>query len=392
MWLVTKVKGMADRLDRTLKIERLRTIGELESIRPAWNALAADCPFRQWEWLYSWWEAFSGCGELYVLRATDHAGNVAGIAPWFLERSLARGCRVRQIGSGKACSDYQSLMTTPIHQRAVAEAMADWLIQAAQNRTDRWDELDLEAICQEDPVTDRMVDRLQQQGLAVEWRPQLSLLASSPGERLGSVRAGAPFVSQTKEIEAAATAIRGVGASKTTACRNRRRSESLLRQSGRLPSTAPGGETAGGMLRRTAIYSVLACGGKRFHSAGQLLLTRLEIDGQPAAANFCLVRDRQCSVYQCGMDPEQATHQPGWLLNVLLLRELIEQGFDCCDYLRGDERYKLDLGARPVGQRHLRVAAPHSIARLRHRAWVTQDRLRNWADPWVDAVRGNFVT
>jgi CelD/BcsL family acetyltransferase involved in cellulose biosynthesis len=361
-----------------MKVERLCTLEELEAIRPVWNQLAGDSPFRQWQWLHSWWQAFSTEGELYVLQVVDSAGQVIGIAPWYLERSLTQGRRIRQLGSGRACSDYQSVLVQPEHESAVAETLADWLLSAGQLPQHRWDELDLEASAEDDSPMSLLADCLRHRDLTVDWRPQLTCWGVPLPDDWDAFVRSRSSSSKRRRLARLKRLYVDTGRAVLRRAETREEVDCFFGKFVELHQRRWAGTSETGCFADSRFTRFLHQAAGHFSAVKQLELTQLYIDGRLAAANCCFVSRDCCSVYQCGMDPAEAEHQPGWLLNVLLLRNLMERGFRYCDYLRGDERYKRDLEAIPRRQRHLRVAAPRSLARLRHQAWVTKDWLRQW--------------
>jgi CelD/BcsL family acetyltransferase involved in cellulose biosynthesis len=371
-----------------VKVERLQTMTELESLRPVWNDLAAAVPFRQWQWLHSWWETFQERGELYVLRVSDSTGRVIGIAPWFLEKSLTRGRRLLQLGSGKVCSDYQSLLVDQQHLGAASEALVHWLIQACESRDDAWDEMDMEAIADGDAAMVSLADGLRDKGLAVDWRAQVACWAVQLPDRWETFVRSLSSSGMRRKLSRLKRHYVDTG---RVVMRRAETSADVQRYYGDLVDLHQRRWTdkqQDGCFADQQFTSFLRQAALRLHDAGQLLLSRLEVDGKLSAASFCVTIGRECSMYQCGMDPGQSAHEPGWLQNVVLLSGLIEQGYQTCDYLRGDERYKVDLGSHPRRQSQLRVAAPHSLARLRHQAWLTGDWLRDWGDQIVGTLRG----
>ena len=50
-----------------MRVECFTDAESLLSYRNAWNALAGDMPFRRYDWLMSWWQAYGGANDLYVL-------------------------------------------------------------------------------------------------------------------------------------------------------------------------------------------------------------------------------------------------------------------------------------------------------------------------------------
>ncbi|MBF6599050.1 MAG: GNAT family N-acetyltransferase [Dehalococcoidia bacterium] len=70
----------------------------------------------------------------------------------------------------------------------------------------------------------------------------------------------------------------------------------------------------------------------------------LTLDGQPVASvlNFDLAG--VLYMYNSGYDPQYAHYGVGLMSKALLLRDAVENGRSCVDFLRGDEAYKYDLG------------------------------------------------
>ncbi len=84
--------------------------------------------------------------ELFTL-AVYESGELVGLAPWYLERSAARGRIIRFLGSGEVCSDYLTVLAARQHREAVVDVLADWLSQAGRSSgADSWDMLALAGV------------------------------------------------------------------------------------------------------------------------------------------------------------------------------------------------------------------------------------------------------
>ncbi len=73
-------------------------------------------------------------------------------------------------------------------------------------------------------------------------------------------------------------------------------------------------------------------------------LAFLTIEGKPSAAVFYFENEEELLLYNSGYDPEQKYYSAGLLLVAHLIRSAIERGKKTFDFLRGNERYKYDLG------------------------------------------------
>jgi CelD/BcsL family acetyltransferase involved in cellulose biosynthesis len=84
-----------------------------------------------------------------------------------------------------------------------------------------------------------------------------------------------------------------------------------------------------------------------FFALGMLRLDVLEIGGRPLAATIGFQTRRAFFLYNMGFDVSARPFSPGISLLSRLIRRALADGLDRFDFMRGLERYKLDLGATP---------------------------------------------
>ena len=119
--------------DLCMQIIAFSTWDEIVPHAESWDRLARGVPFRSWAWLSSWWRHYGPQSpgdpstRLMVLGVLDTSGRLAGIAPWYLKRSAAKGWVLRWLGSGEVCSDYASILCMPEDADRVTEALAAYL-------------------------------------------------------------------------------------------------------------------------------------------------------------------------------------------------------------------------------------------------------------------------
>ena len=77
----------------------------------------------------------------------------------------------------------------------------------------------------------------------------------------------------------------------------------------------------------------------------QQKLAFLDIEGKSAAAILYFENDSEILLYNSGYDPVQKFYSAGLLLVAELIKKSIEEKKQKFDFLRGNERYKYDLGA-----------------------------------------------
>ena len=94
---------------------------------------------------------------------------------------------------------------------------------------------------------------------------------------------------------------------------------------------------------RERFFGELAC---ELAARGQFKLFFLEVDQARVAACICFDYDDNFLLYNSGYDPEYSALSVGLLNKALCIREAIESGKRRFDFLRGDERYKYNLGGK----------------------------------------------
>jgi CelD/BcsL family acetyltransferase involved in cellulose biosynthesis len=81
-------------------------------------------------------------------------------------------------------------------------------------------------------------------------------------------------------------------------------------------------------------------------SEGMLRFYFLTFDGQAVASVLNFDVGGQLYMYNSGYDPAYSHYAVGLMSKALLVRDAIENGRKCVDFLRGDESYKYDLGGK----------------------------------------------
>ena len=360
-----------------MQVKRVSTIGELRQLTDDWNCLTRGVPLRSWQWLFSWWKHFESARELYVLTVTDASGNLIGAAPFFRDRDRAAGRVLRLLGSGEVCTDHLTILSTHEHEVAVAEAIAQWLVDAAADPQQRWDLLELEHVAAANKTLARLVDVLAEHGASVHTRPGMgcwklplaeswdAFLASTSKNRRRNLRRYA------RGLESLSDARFQIARNEADLARgwqilvdlHQRRRESLG-QAGCFHS-----DSFAGFLREAA---------SELLATNQLQLCWLESAGRPIAIECDLIGGDAVYAYQSGIDPAALEQSPGHLLTVAILRRAIDDGLRTYDLLRGDEHYKANWGASEDPAVSYRVAAGHWQPRLRHGLWTAGFAMKNW--------------
>lgn len=361
-----------------MNVTPLTAVDALAPLSPVWNELSRGVPFRSFAWLSQWWRHYGETSgdELYVLAAFDNSRRTIGVAPWYIQRSLAWGRVLRFLGSGEVCSDYLSLLARPEHAARVVTTFADYLMGDGRND---WDTLDLGPIDVEDTAMAQLISELEERGAIVHrrggpncWR--LALPATWAEYEAGLSK------SHRKQVRRLTSRVleteRAVLHTAVTPCdldvawqvlidlhQRRRRS---LRQSGCFAS--PRFES----FHRSVAWKLL--------EAGMLRLHWLALDGRPIAAEYHIAGTDTVFAYQSGVEPDRLEEEPGRLVTIAVLQRAIADGFRTFDFCRGDEPYKAHFRAEPRPTVQWRVVSPRESARLRHRVWLMGRRVKRWVE------------
>ena len=356
-------------------ITTLETAESLDALAGSWNALSAEVPFRSHEWLTNWWRHYGGSSRrLFVVALRDSAGQLIGLAPWYIERVPGSGRVVRFLGSGVVCSDYLSLLCLPGHEGEVARHLASWLTDAAARD---WDQLEFSGVAHDDGALPSLIEHLAADGqltdqrldchcwrteLPADWEGFLAGLSSSRRQRtrtllrrsIDSGRVALREVENVEDLEYAFPLLIDLH-------QKRRRS---LGQAGCFANRQFTD------FHREVSRAMLA--------AGTLRMLWLELAGHPIAVEYGFVGGKTIYYYQGGFDPAAADDRPGWLCFGASLRRAIEQGYQAFDFLRGDESYKGSWRADSQPMLQYRVFGRGTSAQVRRAAWHTTQSARRF--------------
>ena len=280
-------------------------------------------------WLRTWLAEFGANCEPLVLTCGD--GNLAGLAPL-----MRADDRLTFIGDASIC-DFMDVLVDPAHADA---AYADlW----SQLRDQDWNEVELWGLMESSPTRERVKAYAAEHGYAVEETPEavsprLALPATwdeylaSLGKkdrhelrrkirRLYESGNGVDFevLSTQQEVVAAMDDF--------LALHTQSRQDKTDFMTSEMES----------FFRRMA--SALA-------AEGLVRLFMLRVNGKAAATVLCFDAGSHLYMYNSGYNPEFSGLSVGLVSKALVLQWAIENGMSGLDFLRGDESYKYDLGAK----------------------------------------------
>jgi CelD/BcsL family acetyltransferase involved in cellulose biosynthesis len=312
----------------------------------AWNQLLSqstvNVPFLRHEYQYTWWQYLGGGewsqGDLWIAVGKSEKGELLGLAPCFRINYEPDNPKIMFIG-GKEIADYLDLIVSPNHHMAFVNAFIENLRDLPESV---WKQIDLYNIPEWSPTIDAMVKGAGDQGwkvetgklqpcpsvsLEVDWETYLSKLQKKQRHELRrKIRRAESFehevrfhiLTDPEEIH------EGIAVFLDLMAFDQQKTRFLTKE-----------------MRST--LSEIMVGAFR---NGWLMLAFLEAGGEPIAGYLNFDYDNQIWIYNSGINPDYMHISPGWVLMSCIIQWAIEHGRQVVDFLRGDERYKYQLGGQ----------------------------------------------
>ncbi len=387
-----------------MQVKCVRQLEPLQPLATRWDQLAGDCPFREWNWLTTWWQHYGNmhagvpmdhgtnlqrelyvllvyadpsqrspsgsCGEMNGLKTamSDRVNkqDVVAILPCYLERTITRGRVLRLLGDGEVCSDHLSLLVES--NRTDVSQILSALVAFLDRNADDWDLLEFVGVEADDPMLAKLFAMMGQQDFQVCNRPGLKRWSVSLPEswELYLAQLSKSHRKQLRRLQ------RRVLDTDRAVWHLAEADDDLakgwdclvdLHQRRRHSLGQPGCFTSVRFARfhRHVAGLLLA--------AGKLKLSWLELDGEPVAAEYMLAGVSASYAYQSGLSPERIEESPGQLSLMCSIQQAIGSEHRQFDFLRGDEPYKAHWRAKPHETCHVQVVPSRVGARWRYQSW-----------------------
>ncbi len=346
-----------------LRVEVIESLEQSLELLPWWTARAAT-PLQSPEWLLSWWEAYQAPGSsLYILTVLN-GSDILGIMPLWRSRSVSVVRTLQWLGSGRACTDFQSVIAKPEHHADACRGLADWLLKGDGGST--WDLIELDGLANPEAL-EPMLQPMRDAGAAMEqvthehtWR--LNLADGFAGFMAGlsrTQRAQARNLLNRFDKHKGLTFRVVEGELATQALGN-------LIDLHQRRWAASGGE---GCFADPRFENFLRNAVERMALRNRIELAVLEDSGRTIGTLLSL-RDAHGNLYayQTGRDPAYEHARVGQMLTFLVVRDACERSVGFIDYLRGDETYKQRLAAQPTPCKRMRLFAPTFISQIPYHA------------------------
>jgi CelD/BcsL family acetyltransferase involved in cellulose biosynthesis len=314
------------------------------SLRPEWEELeeraAEDNIFLTYLWQHSWWREL-GEGQLDLVTFREQ-GRLVGLAPTYREK--VGGFPAVRFGGGLEVSDYLGILVEPGFESAVGRAFLEHCLESPGLVIDFH-------FLTSDGVTVRLLTAAARD---MDRRYHLEDEEVSPRIEL------------TTDWE---TYVARLGKKDRHELRRKRR---RLEEAGGWVITESVAETLAADLESFFELHAKSSRAKEdfltddvksffrhicFHlqEAGWLSLRSLKFQGRSVAAVLAFVYRGKLLLYNSGYDPAANAFSPGFVMMSEEVRLAIQEGMSEVDFLRGDETYKYDLGAKDRQLVHLTV-------------------------------------
>jgi CelD/BcsL family acetyltransferase involved in cellulose biosynthesis len=325
-----------------------RTTGPEAFDLPEWADLAARDPNRHVfllpAWGRAWWEEFGAGKELLVLTFLDP--EPVGLAALTLDES-EEGGRLRFLG-GDDLTDYMGPLTAgPEHLPGVADA----LVRYACEEIPGWTLFDAKCLPVPFGFTEWLVEAADRLGVSFEIDQHETTavlpLPSSFDDYLDSLEKKERHEVRRKmrRFEREAPDARLVTATEKTL------EQDLLD----FADMHRGSEGSKGHFMGTERQTFFRRVARSMGSLGLLSLDFLEAGGKRVASTFSFKYDGTFYLYNSAYDASLRAISPGLILVVKLIERSIAEGYHRFDFLRGEERYKYDLGATALPLHAVRI-------------------------------------
>ncbi len=374
-------------MSSTTKIKFIETTEEFAACKEAWNELAGTRVFHRWEWMFSWWEAFQGLGQLAILVVTDESDRWLGVAPWYKSFSTSRGRVVQNLASGTACSDYVSLAIRPGYEDAVLDRMVEVMSgsSADSHPLNDVDLFEFDGHDGDDPLMVQLGQCLDRQLLHHEsceigatWRAPLSDSWEAFEKRLHkSFRRKTKKASRRLQDSDFSTVI----AVTPDAIRNTWQTFVDLHQMRRTSLGEPG------CFADKRFESFLLNATLRLAEAGLAQINLVKFQGKPLTANLEFIAGDSVCMYQTGLDPTYLSLEPGHVNFTLAIQNSIERNFAWFDFLRGDEPYKSRWNAERVPLHRTSIVPRRWKSVVRHGIWAAGRNVKDWTKNVIGPIK-----
>jgi CelD/BcsL family acetyltransferase involved in cellulose biosynthesis len=298
----------------------------------AWDAVAAAAgrrsPFLTWAWQHHWAAVFAEGRRLDIRHVRDADGRLVAILPLYESEP-----GTLELLGGAEVSDYLDLIVVADHEEdawaALLAARAGererWILHAVPAASTTVRALPALAAAVGLAADATLEERCPVLALPSSWEPYLASLSGKHRHELSrKIRRFEREVPEGRAVVVRGPEAVGTRLADFLALHRRSRVGKAKFMDARMER-----------FFRAALPALAAHDG--------VALWFLETPGGPIASFVCLEWDDTVGLYNSGFAPESAALSPGLVLLSHVIRDAIARGRPRFDFLRGEERYKLEF-------------------------------------------------
>jgi CelD/BcsL family acetyltransferase involved in cellulose biosynthesis len=298
----------------------------------AWDAVAAASgrrsPFLTWAWQHHWAAVFAEGRRLDIRHVRDADGRLVAILPLYESEP-----GTLELLGGAEVSDYLDLIVVADHEEdawaALLAARAGererWILHAVPAASTTVRALPALAAAVGLAADATLEERCPVLALPSSWEPYLASLSGKHRHELSrKIRRFEREVPEGRAVVVHGPEAVGTRLADFLALHRRSRVGKAKFMDARMER-----------FFRAALPALAAHDG--------VALWFLETPGGPIASFVCLEWDDTVGLYNSGFAPESAALSPGLVLLSHVIRDAIARGRPRFDFLRGEERYKLEF-------------------------------------------------
>jgi CelD/BcsL family acetyltransferase involved in cellulose biosynthesis len=327
-----------------MQITYIHDTGSFEALAGEWNDLlsraATNVPFLRHEYLKIWWSTLGGGewqeGDLWVGVGRDGNGEIAGLAPLFYSKTSDGRMGLMLLGTVEI-SDYLDFVAPVETMDPFVRAL---LASLEKDGPDDWDVLDLYNLPERSPSLAALEAAAVERGWEVsrEWLQPCPVISLE-----GTWEDYLARLDKKQRHELQRKMRRAAQHPSEVNWRIVGPDDDVEKETDRfIDLMAYDNEKTRFLSEAMRLHFSRSVREAQQH--GWLHLSFLEVGGETASGILCFDYESRIWVYNSGINPAFLALSPGWVSMGQLIRWAIENGRQEIDFLRGDEKYKYQLG------------------------------------------------
>ena len=344
--------------EAAIAVELIEERSQIPLTEAEWNGLVArnetNSVFQTYQWFDAWWRTFGSAHRLFFLLLRQE-GQIVGFAPMMLRRMAFGVRRLEFVGTGNA--DYQDFVV-PQSKQAALHAICEFL----RVHSSRWNSAWLSNVPSQSSTVFHLRDAGRRYGLHLVEEGRVRC----PALQLSDPHAAALLKKYSLKRPLNWFSSRGEVRFRNVASLGEIQNWLPVffeQHTGRC--RAIGRHSLFDTDRQRTFYLALAAG---LHSAGWLLFSVVEFNGQPIAFHFGFDYCGSLIWYKPSFDMRYAEHSPGLLLTRKIIEDGLQRSKRELDFTIGEEAFK-DRFAN-VSRFNVTLSVYHNVpSALRARAW-----------------------